>query len=55
MTIVSYKIEINDKNGKSLTYDSQTRTLVSTPVNSNRAEMIRISKIFMIILMIYFL
>ncbi len=56
VSILSYKIEINDKNGKSLSYDSQTKTLASISSNSNNKEEItRISKLFILILMIYLL
>ena len=45
MTIKSYQVEITDKNGKSLKYDSISKTLT-------KGELIGMSKIFSLILMI---
>ena len=50
VTIKSYEVEITDKNGKSLKYDSVSKTLTS-----NKGELIGMSKIIVIILMIYLL
>ena len=48
--ITSYTVEINDKNGKSITYDSKTESLVST--TNNKGELLGWSKLFALILMV---
>lgn len=52
MTITSYEVEITDKNGKGLKYDSKLKTLTSS---NNKGELIRISSLIAIIIMIYLL
>lgn len=54
--IQSFKIEINDKSGKSLSYDSQAGTLAETTADTNnKGEITRISIILTIMIMIYLL
>ena len=55
VTITSYKIEINDKNGKSLTYDSKTKSSTTTSTSEGKGGFIEISKLLALIFIIYLL
>lgn len=48
--IASYKIEINDKNGKSLTYDSKTKSSTTTSTSEGKGGFIEMSKLLALIL-----
>lgn len=50
MTITSFKIEINDKSGKSLSYDSKTGSFEST--SNNKGGLIGLSKLLGLILIV---